>query len=115
MRIDPGELDRRIELWRSADVDDGTATVKGEPAKLTARWARKIDVKDGEKASAGENAATLASRFLVLSDSVTRTLNPASDTLRYKGRSYEIVGVKESGERDDGIEITTSSRTDVTA
>jgi len=115
MRIDPGELDRRIEIWRAGDVDDGTATVKGVPAKLAARWARKIDVSDGEKASAGENAATLASRFLVMSDSVTRTLNPASDTLLYKGRSYEIFGVKESGEREDGIEITTSSRTDAPA
>jgi head-tail adaptor len=115
MRIDPGELDRRIEIWRSAARDDGTAMVQGEPAKLTARWARKIDVSDGEKSSAGENAATLASRFLVLSDSVTRALNPATDTLRYKGRGYEIVGVKESGEREDGVEITTSSRTDASA
>lgn len=111
MRIAAGELDRRIEIYRVGDVDDGTATVSDEPTFLAKRWAKKTDVRDSERLAAGENGATLASRFLVRSDSVTRSLG-GKDVLRYKGRSFEIVGVKESGEREDGIEITTSTRTD---
>jgi head-tail adaptor len=112
MRIDPGELDKRIEIWRTASRDDGIATVSGEPAELTRRWAKKTDISDGEKMRAEENAASLASRFLVRSDSVTRALNPGTDTIRWKGKVFEIVGVKDAGDRDDGIEITTSTRTE---
>lgn len=112
MRIDPGELDKRIQIWRAGQVDDGTATVDGPPVEIARRWAKKTDVSDGEKLRAGENAASLASRFLVRSDPLTRALNPATDTLRWKGKVYEITGVKDSGEREDGIEITTSTRTE---
>jgi head-tail adaptor len=112
MRIDPGELDKRIEIWRTESRDDGIATVPGEPVELARRWAKKTDISDGEKLRAGENAASLASRFLVRSDSVTRTLNPGTDTICWKGKAFQITGVKDSGDREDGIEITTSTRTD---
>lgn len=112
MRIDPGELDKRIAIWRTVSRDDGVSTVPGEPAELTQRWAKKTDISDGEKLRAGENAASLASRFLVRSDSVTRALNPGTDTIRWKGKVFEITGVKDAGDREDGIEITTATRTD---
>lgn len=114
MRIDPGELDKRITIWRASIEDDGTATVEGPPAKIGKRWAKKTDISDAERMAAGENASSVTTRFLVMSDSLTRTIT-AKDDLRHKGRSYEITGIKESGEREDGIEITTSTRTDASA
>lgn len=111
MRISAGELDRRILIFRADDVDNGTATVAGDPVFLGKRWAKKTDIRDGERLAAGENGADLASRFLVRSDSLTRTLG-GKELIQYKDRFYHVVGVKESGDREDGIEITTSTRTD---
>ncbi|WP_024310374.1 head-tail adaptor protein [Sphingomonas melonis] len=111
MRIAAGELDRRITICRAEMIDDGTASVEGPAAPIGKRWAKKTDIRDGEKMAAGENATDLASRFLVRSDSLTRTIG-GKDVIQYKGRSFFVVGVKESGDREDGIEITTSSRSD---
>lgn len=114
MRIAAGELDRRISFWRSSTIDDGTATVEGPPEEIGKRSARKTDVSDGERVRAAEQGSEVTSRFLVRADSFTRTIT-AKDEVRYRGRVYEVIGVKDSPERDDGIEISTVSRTDTAA
>ena len=63
MRIDAGELDRRIEIWRAVQIDDGTATVLGAPAKVGSRWAKKTDVSDGERVRAAERGQEITTRW----------------------------------------------------
>ena len=111
MLIDPGELDRRITIFRSEATDDGTATVEGAPAVIGRRWAKKTDVSDGERVRAGQQGQALTTRFLVRSDALTRTIT-GKDTLECRGVRYSVTGTKESGEREDGIEITAASMPD---
>ena len=108
MRIAAGELDRRITILRGGKVDNGMSTVEGPPVEIGKRWAKKTDVSDGERMRAGQFGQGLSSRFLVRSDSLTRTLSGA-DIIECAGRRYAVSGGKESGEREDGIEITTST------
>lgn len=110
-RIPPSELDKRITFVRAVAVDDGTAKVPGEPAPIGSRSAKKTDIGDSERLSAGENATNLTSRFLVRADSLTQSIG-GKDTIEYGGRSYTIVGVKDSAKYLDVIEITTASRSD---
>lgn len=114
MRITAGELDRRISFWRSERIDDGTAMVDGAPAEIGKRSAKKTDVSDGERVRAAEQGSDVTTRFLVRADSFTRTIT-AKDEIRYRDRTYEVTGVKDSPEREDGVEISTVSRTDTAA
>lgn len=109
--IDPGALDRRVSIWRSVTIDDGTATVKGEPAEIGARWAKRTDISDGERVRAQQLGQELTTRFLVRSDPLTRTINGA-DRLICEGRVFFVTGTKEWGGARVGIEITTSSQPD---
>jgi head-tail adaptor len=115
MRIAAGELDRRIIIMRPGLVDDGTATVPGGLAEIGRRRAKKTDVSDGERVRAAEQSQDITTRFLVRSDALTRTIT-GKDVVIYRGRSgdipFEVVGTKESIERDDGIEITATARPD---
>ncbi|RSU21205.1 phage head completion protein [Sphingomonas koreensis] len=113
MRLAAGELDRRVQIWRAVPVDNGTATVPGEPAKIATRWARKLDVSDSERVRAAEQGQELGTRFLMRSDPVTREIT-GKDQLWHRGRFYEVTGVKESAEREDAVEIATVARPDET-
>lgn len=110
-RMSAGSFDRRISIWRAGMVDDGTATVQGEPVEIGKRWARKQDVSDGERLKAGENGQELTTRFTVRSSDLTRSII-GGDVIKHKGIIYAVVGTKERSERDDVIEITTAARPD---
>lgn len=110
-RASAGQFDRRVSIWRSERIDDGTATVDGPPAQVGKRWAKKADISDGERMRAGENAQDLTTRWTLRSDSLTRTI-AGGDVLRHKGVDYEVKGTKERREREDEIEITTAARLD---
>lgn len=109
MRIALGELDKRITIMRAEAIDDGIASVGGPHAEVGKRWAKKTDISDGERMRAGEHASEVTTRFLVLSDSLTRTITGA-DRIVHAGRTYFVTGVKETGDREDGIEITAGGR-----
>ncbi|WP_159981913.1 MULTISPECIES: head-tail adaptor protein [unclassified Novosphingobium] len=111
-----GELNRRISIWRAEPLDDGTATVNGEPAEIGKRWAKKHDVSDGERLRASQQGQDLATRFTVLSGPLTRTIT-GKDIIKLGGAVYYVTGTKEVDalRRNDGIEITCSSQPDITA
>ncbi|WP_447727274.1 head-tail adaptor protein [Sphingomonas koreensis] len=113
MRIAAGELDRRVEIWRSVPVDNGTGTVPGEPGKIATRWARKLDVSDSERVRAAEQGQEVGTRFLMRSGPLTRTIS-GKDQIKHGGRFYEVTGTKDSPDREDGVEITTVARPDET-
>lgn len=105
------DLDRRISIWRSALVDDGTATVAGEPAEIGKRSAKRADISDGERMRAGELGQKLTTRWTVRSDAITRTI-VGGDVIKHRGVAYDVVGTKEIPGRLVAIEITTASRPD---
>ncbi len=108
-----GELNRRIEFWRSESVNDGLATVPGVPVSIGKRWAKKVDVSDGERMRANQQGQSLDTRFVVLSDALTRTIS-GKDKITWGGATYDVVGTKEVGDRrNDAIEITTTSQPDI--
>jgi len=110
-RLGAGRFDRRIEIWRGGIVDDGMRRKNAPFSKAFARWARKRDVSDAERAKTGQQAQEVGTRFVVRADAQTRTITGA-DQVRHRGRVYQIVGVKETDERDDGIEISALALTD---
>jgi hypothetical protein len=114
MRIAAGELDRTVMIYAADMKDDGTATVAGEPIFVGKRSARKIDVSDGERMRAAQNGDQLITRFLVRADSLTRTIN-GTHVLECRGAWFEVSAAKESGERENGIEITAVTRPDMAA
>jgi hypothetical protein len=105
------DLDRRISIWRSMPVDDGTATVPGEPSEIGKRSAKRSDISDGERFRAGELGQKLTTRWTVRSDALTRTI-AGGDIIMHRGVTYDVVGTKEIPGRFVAIEITTGSRPD---
>jgi head-tail adaptor len=111
-RLTAGELDRRIILLRGVPADDGFTTTPGAPAQIGRRWAKKVDISDGERIRASQNGQDVTTRFVVRSDALTRTIVGA-DSISCRGRTYAVIGAKESVDRDDAIEITAVATPDV--
>ncbi len=99
-----GSLDRRLEIWRAAIVDDGFAQMPGAAVKIGTVWAAKTDVSDSERFRNGVTEAMITTRFQVRWSSLTAGIL-ASDLIEVDGRRYGVVGIKEIGRRE-GLEIT---------
>jgi len=104
-----GSLDRLVQFRRAAISDDGFGTVEtfadhGEP-----QWAEKKDLSDGERWRAGAVDATVTTRFVVRWSAFTFDLTPR-DELVCDGHTYSIAGLKETGKRREGIEITAARK-----
>ncbi|WP_100207017.1 phage head completion protein [Sphingobium yanoikuyae] len=112
MGIAAGDLEWLVTIARAPDTDDGVSSVPGEFAGIGQRWAKKTDIKDGERLRAGENAQDLTSRFLFLSDDLTRSIT-AKDALICDGAIHYVIGAKSWGGRNVGVEVTCSSRPDM--
>ncbi|MEO7468518.1 MAG: head-tail adaptor protein [Sphingobium limneticum] len=110
--IAAGDLEWVVAIMRAPDTDDGLSSVPGEFSEIGQRWAKKTDIKDGERLRAGENAQDLTSRFLFFSDELTRTIT-AKDALICDGATHYVIGSKSWGDRNVGIEVTCSSRPDM--
>ncbi len=103
-------MDRLITIER---LTEGAANGFNEPAETWAEiaqeWAKKTDVSDGEKVTAGNTYSARLSRFVVRSNAVTRTVT-SEDRLSYDG-VWDVKGVKEL-DRNRFIEITAQKRSD---
>ncbi|MDZ7823667.1 MAG: phage head closure protein [Ahrensia sp.] len=104
-------LDRRIQFQRATITDDGFSQVETFANHGVPYWANKKDVSDSERMRAGEISATISSRFIVRSSEFICDITP-KDRLVYRGRTYEINGVKETGDRNTYVEITAGARID---
>ncbi|MGO7922007.1 phage head closure protein [Rhizobium ruizarguesonis] len=102
-----GSLDRRITIERF--IEAGRNAFNEPVANWTSVgsfWARRRDVSDGERQASGAIDSFLASRFVVRSNSVTRTVTPVHRII-HDGVIWNIQGVKEANEgRFRFIEIT---------
>ncbi len=102
--MDGGKLDRRVTFLRAELMDDGLQERYGDAAPLGTVWASKTDVSDGERERLRAVGSEITARFVVRSNSVTRSVL-RSDLLTCDGLTYEVVAIKEIGRRD-GIEIS---------
>lgn len=111
--IGAGDLDRVITIERNAPGSDNAF---GEAAEnwssfITYR-AKREDVRDSEKFSAGQAMGSLMSRFTIRSSSDSRSIS-TRDRISHEGRVWQIHGVKEAkGRRRGFIEITASTEID---
>lgn len=106
--LDPGLLDRRVRILRAGQIDDGMATIPGPHAEIGKRWAQRTDVSDGERVRAAQQGMVISTRFLMHSDTLTRSIGGA-DRLECEGTTYEVVGAKEWGGRGIGVEISATT------
>jgi SPP1 family predicted phage head-tail adaptor len=106
----PEKLDRRVTIQRFAL----TRGPNNEPVEtwsdLATVWASKADVSDGEKLRAAQVGSVLTTRFVCRWSSDIQDVN-AKDRLRFDGKTFDVVGVKEIG-RHEGIEITAARASD---
>lgn len=79
---------------------------------LGTSWAGRTDISDAEKTAASNRHSVLMARFVVKSNSITRTLTGADrlvEVLPGGERIWDIAGVKNAGTgRRPDIEITAS-------
>lgn len=100
-----GELDRLVTISRRTS---GARDAGGAPAitwtAQTSIWAKRTDVRDGERNTAGGVAATLRARFLVRTEDAEGVT--ALDRIRDDdaAETFEVVGVKRLG--FEALEIT---------
>ncbi|MWP39967.1 head-tail adaptor protein [Rhodobacter sphaeroides] len=102
-------FDRRVQIQRARLADDGFASLEVWADHGPPLWAARADLSDSERWSAGEVAASVTTRFTLHRTAFARSLTP-KDRLLCDGRSFEILGIKESGRRF--LELTCSARTD---
>lgn len=102
-----GELDRRITIERAVVTTDPFGGEQRAWAPLHTVWAQALPISDGERWRAGEVAAQVTHRFRIRWGAGVEP----TDRIRYDGKVYEIVGVKEIGRRV-GQEITAAARAD---
>jgi len=107
-------FDRKIMLQRfTYTTDEGSGEqVKtwGTLGPVDGIWASRRDVSDGERMASSEIAAEITTRFTIRYDSAWSDLSPL-DRLIHEGRTYDIVGAKESTQgRRQFIEISARAR-----
>lgn len=112
-KLQGGELDRRITILRDVGT---TASAYNEHVEnfqdLVTIAARRRDVSDGEAYRSAEVGAQLTARFIVRWSTVTESITPL-DRLRFRGKVYNITGVKEVIEtRNQWREISAIMRAD---
>ena len=104
-----GKRDRLIAFSvNQGSADDFGGAIEGWQDVAQKEWAEKRDVSDGERWSAGEVAAQVTTRFVVLSNTNTRAITP-KDRITLDGVTYEIFGIKEIGRRRR-LEITAGAQ-----
>ena len=107
-----GALDRRITIQRAAVTQNGFGEDQLAWADLATISASREDMSDGERLSASQINATLASRFVVRSSTLTRSVTP-KDLISYDGGLWDIHGIKETNKgRMRFLEITAMRQVD---
>jgi SPP1 family predicted phage head-tail adaptor len=110
MALQAGDLDRRITIERFTETRDPFNNPVKSWAPLATVWASRADVSDSERLAAQEIGAEITTRFRIRWSRALSDVDP-KDRVRFDGRLYDIVGVKEIARRE-GLEITTAARSE---
>lgn len=111
MGMNASRLDRHVQFRRRILVDDGFGMVEQWADHGAPIAASRRDVADAEKFAAGTVEATIDTRFIVRASAFTRDLSPV-DRLITEGLDYDILGIKQVGERCAWLELSCCARAD---
>lgn len=103
-----GRLDRRLTILVAREDRNSSNELIETWAELTTVAASYNPVSDGERTRAQETAAVADARFQIRYARAVEDVTPKY-RLRFEGRVFNIIGVKEIGRRE-GIEISAQAR-----
>lgn len=102
MNINPGELNKRIDVCKQAEKDK-YGFRSGEPTVIMSRWA-KVSKKNGkETEGAGTDTNESTVQFLIRFSKVSIDTNML---IRYNNKLYEIQDIDDIQERHEYLRIT---------
>ena len=106
MVLNAGDLNRRIQIQRATQTPDGFGGFNTMWADHGAAiFARRRDVSDAERFSAGGWDNKLVTRFIIRATSFGRGIR-RTDRLTHEGITFEIDGIKEVPGNRGFLEIT---------
>lgn len=125
--IAAGVLDRRVTIEEATETRDAAGDVIatwGVPAGWPSdgrRWAKKSGVRLGETPMRGVEVAGQAQQvlreadtiFVVRQDRFTLAIAPETFRVFHHGRTYLIVAISPTNDRDDALILLCSSRPDL--
>lgn len=107
MYVDPGELDKRIQIIAKEDseklsYDDDGYPITQTPKIIRSCWASFKRTSGTETVKANADFATMKCRFLVryTSTEITRKMQ-----VRYNGNDYNIIFVNDYNDKHEYLEI----------
>jgi SPP1 family predicted phage head-tail adaptor len=103
-----GDLTRRIVIQRATTSKDAMGQPIQTWATYTTVWAGYSPISDGERVRANEIYANLSARFTIRYSTLVASVD-ARDRVVFDGRTFDIVGVKET-EFHRWLEITAATR-----
>lgn len=102
MNVDPGKLNKRIEIIQMELTNDGEGFPVQKEKVIRKPWARVSQYSAKEKFMAGTEMADVKMRFLVR---YSRTQLNGDMLIRYKGELYEIKMINNYSESNEYLEI----------
>jgi head-tail adaptor len=116
MGIAAGKLDRRITIQVATVVRDAANDVvltysESNPANFDL-WANKADQRGFETQGSQQLIRTADTVFEVRQGPKALTIHPDSHRIVFKGKVFTIVSIQEGKERNDTLQLLTSSRPD---
>ncbi|MEM1430146.1 MAG: head-tail adaptor protein [Pseudomonadota bacterium] len=106
MVLNSGSLNRRIQIQRATTTPDGSGGFQYEWNDFgPAIFARRRDVSDAERLSAGAWDNKLVTRFIIRATAFGRSI-ARYDRLVHEGVTFEIDGIKEVPDNRGFLEIT---------
>ena len=114
VKVRAGRLDRRIQIQVKTEELDAAGDVVAESWDDSFKlWARRVPLGVGVEVTTQHGVLRQFDLVLEVRDGAkARTIAPETHRLMYKGRVYEVVGIREGIERADLIQILVSGRPD---
>ncbi|MGE4339153.1 MAG: phage head closure protein [Pigmentiphaga sp.] len=98
-----------ISLFRAVEGEPNSFNEANQQWRCFATVSAAVKpISDGERWRAAQVAADITTRFRIRYSKQVADLDPR-DRIRFDGREYDIIGVKEIGRRQ-GLEITACAR-----
>lgn len=104
MNVNPGELNKRIEIFLKQEAEDQDGF--GEPEEITViqRWASFKRISGTEINRSNSDFSCIKARFLIR---YTKTEIEKGMFIRYQNKEYEITYVNDYGDSHEYMEIWT--------
>lgn len=90
-----GRMDRLLSIERNTPTTNELNEEVDSWAEAFKTWAKRRDVSDSEGVAAGVLGSSQMTRFVIRSDSLTRSITP-KDRISYDGDLWNIKGIKET-------------------